>query len=72
MKLPIKHEYFIQIKEGTKKIEWRDDHITFIDEETKEQLQMKVRGCFIAKTKSLPKEIQTLFTDDEVIGFLLK
>ena len=72
MKLQINHEYFEQIKTGNKLIEYRDAHITFIDEETKEQIQIHVQDCFVTKSKGLNPNIKQLFTDDKVIGFILK
>jgi len=42
MKLPIKKEYFDLIKEGLKTFDVRDAHITFICEETGEQLKKEV------------------------------
>jgi len=35
MKLPIKKEYFDQIKSGKKYIEFRSAHITFVDSNNK-------------------------------------
>lgn len=45
MKLPIKKKYFDMIKKGTKIIEFRDAHITFVCEETGEELRKNVRGA---------------------------
>lgn len=47
MKLPIKDKYFKLIKEGKKKLEFRDAHITFINETTKEQLQLNIKDVKI-------------------------
>ena len=41
MKLSIKKEYFDQIKAGVKRLEYRDAHITFVCEETGDDLIWK-------------------------------
>lgn len=47
MKLPIKKVYFDQIKEGKKKYEYRDAHITFVCEETGETLRKEVISVYL-------------------------
>lgn len=42
MKLPIKKKYFDLIKSGLKTYDVRDSHITFICEETGEQIRKEV------------------------------
>lgn len=42
MKLPIKKKYADQIKNGSKKFEYRDAHITFMVEETGEEIRVDV------------------------------
>ena len=42
MKLPIKKKYFDEIKDGKKRFEYRDAHITFVCEETGEQIRKDV------------------------------
>ena len=49
MKLNIKKKYFDEIKAGTKRLDCRDAHITFICEETGEPLVKKVVDCCIIK-----------------------
>ena len=72
MKLPIKHKYFQQIKSGAKKFEFRDAHITFVDETTKETLTKKVWGLSLQKRidilRDFPDTIDVL-SDDEIIVF---
>lgn len=52
MKLPIKKEYFDEIKDGTKHYEYRDAHITFICESTGRVLRKKVLGIkLVANSK---------------------
>lgn len=75
MKLPIKKEYFDKIKSGEKIVEYRDAHITFVCEETGEQLIKKVVCCYV-KPKHLiigfEKYYQKgLLHDDNIIFFQL-
>ena len=73
MKLPIKHEYFEKIKAGVKEIDFRDAHITFIDEDTGEKLRKNVIGVWLTDKHKLPMSLDTssLFTDDKIIAFEL-
>lgn len=79
MKLPIKKIYFDQIKNGKKIFEYRDAHITFINEETKEELRkdvlsvelINIRNLIIREDLTL-KEIEKLFSDNWIICFKLK
>jgi len=52
MKLPIKKIYFDMIKSGAKKREFRDAHITFINEETGETLVKVVKSCKVLRRPS--------------------
>jgi len=52
MKLPIKKKYFDEIKEGKKKFEYRDAHITFICEETGEKLKKEIFAVGMDGTKN--------------------
>jgi ASC-1-like (ASCH) protein len=58
MKLPIKKEYFDQIKSGKKKFEYRENHITFVCEETGETLVKRVVASDVIYYLDLPKELQ--------------
>jgi len=78
MKLLIKKKYFDVIKSGEKNLEWRDAHITFICEETKEELRKDVIGVgivpvnYLRSTKRMTdEEISELFTDKKQIYFKL-
>ena len=71
MKLPIKKEFFDQIKNGEKFIEYRDAHITFVCEETKEELRKEIESLMIVSRKFLPFEIRKIFTDKQIIAFKL-
>lgn len=53
MKLPIKKQHFDLIKSGYKTFEYRDAHITFICEETGEELKMKVVNVEVVRTDSI-------------------
>ncbi len=69
MKLPIKKKYFDQIKSGEKIIEYRDAHITFICEETRETLLRSVyKAEVVIRQGSYPK----LLSDEHVILFHLE
>lgn len=76
MKLPIKKKYFDEIKAGKKQVEYRDAHITFVCEETGEQLRKKVTWVNLTwkHGASFPKELRDspLFEDDDIIAFHLK
>lgn len=72
MKLPIKKQYFDEIKEGIKIIEYRDAHITFICEETKEELRKEVSNVMLISKKFLDSEIRPMFIDNQIIAFKLK
>ena len=66
MKLMIKKEFFDLIKAGLKRIEYRDAHITYICEETKEELVREVVMAVVHDKVSLPKDIRDrddLFSD---------
>ena len=73
MKLPIKKKYFDLIKEGEKKFEYRDAHITFICEETGERLRKEVKNVQLVLQDSIPEEFQNrnLFDDAVIIAFEL-
>ena len=66
MKLPIKKKYFDQIKYGSKWFEYRDAHITFVCEETGEQLRKEVDGVDLVDK---PNEYKDVLEDKIVIRF---
>ena len=74
MKLPIKDEYFQKIKSGEKIEEYRDAHITFVNETTGEELRKEVEGFKFVPKDALPEELQKtdMFTDDRQMLFILK
>ena len=58
MKLYIKHEYFEAIRNGKKKTEYREAHITFADEKTKELLEVEVIKTRLIPRKELPSKLK--------------
>jgi len=74
MKLKAKPKYYNQIKTGEKLIDYRDAHITFINEETGLKCIRDVIGVRLIKRKDLPEELRNnivLFTDETFIAFEL-
>jgi hypothetical protein len=73
MKLPIKKKYFDMIKSGEKTVEYRDAHITFVCEETGEQLKKEIDDVQLVLQDSIPEEFQhrNLFDDSVIIAFTL-
>jgi len=58
VKLYIKNEYFEAISNGKKIVEFREAHITFINNETKELLEVPVIKSCLMTHEELPKELQ--------------
>jgi len=74
MKLPVKKEFFDKINSSDKIAEYRDAHITFICEETGDQVVRKIVDVQMMPRFSLPPELRDrkdLFTDDYQIVFIL-
>ena len=72
MKLPIKKEYFDAIKNGSKKFEYRDAHITFICEETGRAMRKEVIDISLVLVDTVPDKFpKALFDDEKVIEFEL-
>ncbi len=69
MKLPIKKEYFDQIKSGRKVLEFRDAHITFECIETGEILRKDVFSCRVST--DLKDFYPDVLEDDKTIVFQL-
>lgn len=72
MKLPIKKQYFDEIRKGLKIIEYRDAHITFVCEETQEEIRKEVDNVMLISRKFLDREIQPMFDDKQIIAFKLR
>ena len=72
MKLPIKKEFFDQIKAGTKKAEFREAHITFVCEETGEELRKEVHFVEIVTKDMIHRSIRKMFKEDKLILFGLE
>ena len=69
MKLPIKKKYFDEIKIGIKKVEYRDAHITFVCEETGEELRKDIEDCHI--TRGIKDRHPDVLEDADTIVFQL-
>lgn len=80
MKLWISDKYFKRIQNKEKNIDWRDAHITFINEDTKEEMKIDVEAVVLADKKddksfilnSVDAEDFKFFDDDKLMGFALK
>ena len=74
MKLITLKKYFDKIKNGEKKIDYRDAHITFVCEETGEELKKYIKTVSIINKSELSKELKEskMFDDDKIIAFELK
>jgi len=74
MKLPIRKEYFDQIKTGKKTVEYRDAHITFQCEGTDESVTMKVKAVSIIPKHGLPEDLRNsdMFDDDKIRRFVFE
>lgn len=62
------------IKSGEKKFEYRDGHITFINEDTQESLKMEVIHCEIIPWDELPEDLKNsdFLKDEWIIKFELE
>ena len=76
MKLPIKKEYFEELKKGDKTFELRDAHITFVCEETGETIRKEIQSVEIDTKEGwiIPGEYPGCFDegDNKIIIFKLK
>jgi hypothetical protein len=76
MKLKTKDKYFKQIKSGKKLVDYRDAHITFINESTGQKCIRNVVGVHLIsrRGKMMPEELRdsVLFGDDLIIAFDLE
>ena len=73
MKLSIKKKYFDEIKRGKKTKEYRDAYITFVCEETEEQLRMEVEVCSVIDRTQVPLEYRNAegLTEQKIMKFWL-
>jgi len=70
LKLKIKEMYFKAIRNGSKTLDYRDAHITFVCEETGEELRKEVSH---AEVVDRPPELYPgLLEDDKIIKFTLR
>ena len=72
MKLPIKDRYFQELKEGKKKTEFRDAHITFVNEKTGETLRKEVVRCCTEHNSTFKALYPGEITEDKVVIFTLE
>jgi hypothetical protein len=74
MKLKTKDKYFRQIKSGKKLVDYRDAHITFINESTGSKYIRKVVGVKLVPRSKLPLDLRdsVLFGDDLILAFELE
>jgi len=75
MKLKIKKKFFDKIKSKEKEWEFRDAHITFVCEETGEELKKKVTYCTVNKKEDIIRqfpETEEVLEDEDTIAFLLE
>jgi len=71
MKLLVRDEYFRLIKSGQKDYDYRDAHITFINETTKEELIKQILNVEIITKNRLPLRLKEtdMFTDEWILRF---
>lgn len=73
MKLKIKRKYFDLIKAGTKTVDLRDAHITFVCEENGETLVKRVVHCDVVRLPpDVFEEFNDVLSEDHVIRFFLE
>ena len=72
MKLPIRRKYWEMIKNGSKNIEYRDAHITFICEETGRRLRKNIKNVSLISRKSLAIDDPGLFEDERILAMELE
>lgn len=74
MKLKTKDKYFKMIKSGRKLVDYRDAHITFINESFGTKCIRKVVGVKLIPRSKLPDSLKesVLFGDDMIIAFELE
>jgi hypothetical protein len=74
MKLKAQPKYYNAIKSGKKLVDYRDAHITFINEENGQKTIRDVIDVKLIKKDELPKDLQDnpiLFSDNTFIAFTL-
>ncbi len=73
MRLYIKDEYFEAIRNGKKKIDYREAHITFANEKTKELLKVEITAVNFMCRSQLPKELKNkpFLKEDFIVSFEL-
>jgi len=69
MKLKIREEYFKAIKQGSKTLDYRDAHITFVCEKTGETLRKEV--THVSMMERPPELYPDILEDKNIIKFTL-
>jgi len=71
MRLLSKGKQFEKIKSGESKVDYRDAHITFVNEDGKDATIMKnIVGVKIINRSELPEDIdKTMFDDNKILVF---
>jgi hypothetical protein len=74
MKLLLRDIYFEEIKAGKKTVDYRDAHITFVNEDTKEEIVKAVTEVSIIPFDCLPRNLKNtdMFEDKTIIKFILE
>lgn len=74
MKVLINNEHFEEIKAGKRTVDYRDAHLTLVNEDTQEQLVKKVTETSIIPFDCMPRNLQKsgLFEDTTIIKFILE
>jgi len=70
MKLKIRNEYFEAIKQGSKTLDYRDAHITFVNEKTGESIRKEVTHVDIMERP--PELYPDILEDKHIIRFTLQ
>ena len=71
MKLLIRKKYLEEIRQGKKTQDFMDAHITFICEETGENLRKEIKGCRLLGRGEVPAKYRKEIGDGIAISFLL-
>lgn len=75
MKMPIKGKYFDEIKAGKKTVEYRDAHITFVNEDNGDEMTKDVECAWLCTRYDIPNSANvdmSLFDDEMIMCFRLK
>lgn len=73
MKMPVKHIYFLAIESGKKLIDYRDAHMTSVDEDTGRKCVRDIIDVYMMDRKDLPDDLKNslMFGDSRIVAFVL-